>query len=118
MALRQRTIRQMSPVARKLARLVNEFQSATRRLKYLLADVQHAEFFALKAFALERKEVANVQPEDTGGSHPENLSRGKRRQSRHDEVGQPGSGKGVAGGRKRNRPRNKRKKSGKGAKAL
>ena len=117
MALRKRTIRRMSPVARKLARLVNELQSATRRLKYLLSDVQD-EVFALRNFALTRKEVTDVQPEDTGGSHTKDLSRGKKRKSHHDQVGQRGSRKGVAGGRRRNRPRNKRKKTGKGAKAL
>ena len=117
MALRKRTIRRMSPLARKLTRLVNELQSATSRLKYLLTDVQD-EVFALRIVTLARKGVIDVQPEDTGGSHPKDLSRSKRRQSRHDEVGQRGSRKGVAGGRRRSRPRNKRKKTGKGAKAL
>jgi len=107
----------MSPVARKLARLVNEFQSATRRLKYLLTEVQDAEF-ALRAFALERKEVTDVQPEDTGGSHPEGLSSGKKRKSRHDQVGQPGNRRSAATRGRIKRPRNKRKKFEKGAKAI
>jgi hypothetical protein len=116
MALRKRTIRKMSPVARKLARLINEFQSTARRLKYLLSDIQDLEY-AVTAFTLERKEVVDVQPEDTGGSHTEDLSRRKKRQSRDDQVGKPGNRRGSAAGVGRNRPRNKRKKFEKGAKA-
>ncbi len=99
MAVRKRTLRRMSPLARK-----------PRRLRYLLTDVQD-EVFALRIVTLERKGIIDVQPEDTGGSHPKDLSRGKRRQSPHDEVGQRGSRKGVAGRRRRSRPRNKRTKS-------
>jgi len=67
---------------------------------------------------IQRKEAFYVQPEDTGGSHPKDLSRGERRKGRHDQVGQPGNRKGSANGRRTNRPRNKRKKFQKGRKAL
>jgi hypothetical protein len=41
--MRKKTIRRMPPVSRKLAKLVNEFQSSTRRLKYLLSEIQDIE---------------------------------------------------------------------------
>ena len=117
MAIRRRTIRQMSPVARKLARFVNEFQSTTRRLKYLLSDIQDLEFI-VKGQMLYEKEMKDVQPKDSGGFDPEDLSGGQKRQSRHDQVGQPGNRRGSATRDRRKRPRNKRKKFQKGAKAL
>jgi hypothetical protein len=110
----------MSPVARKLAKLANESQSTMRKLKYLIGDVQELEW-ALKANSLKglnEEDVFNVQPEDTGGSHPKDLSNGKKRQSRHDEVGQSGNRRGSATRHRTRRPRNKRKKFEKGAKAL
>ena len=116
MAIRRRTIRQMSPVARKLARFVNEFQSTTRRLKYLLSDIQDLEF-VVKAQSFKPKEEDDVFPQDPRGLDPENLSSGEKRQSRHDQVGQPGNRRGPATRRRTKRPRNKRKKFKKGAKA-
>ncbi len=112
MAIRKRTLRKMSPVARKLARFVNEFQSTTRRLKYLLWDIHGLEL-DLEAYRFAEKEKANVQPKDTGGFDSEDLSSNEGRQSRHDRVGKPGNRRGVAEGRKQ-RPRSKRKTFKKG----
>ena len=117
MAIRRRTIRRMSPVARKLAKLANESQSTLRKLKYLIGDVQELEW-AVNAQKLNREEFFDVQPENTGGSHPEDLSSGKKRQSRDDQVGQPGNRRGSATRHRTKRPRNKRKTFQKGAKAL
>jgi|SRR5437667_6004258 len=117
MAIRRRTIRQMSPVARKLARFVNEFQSTTRRLKYLLSDIQDLEFIA-KGQMLYEKEMKDVQPENSRGLDPKDLPSGEKRQSRHDQVGQPGNRRGSATRRRTKRPRDKRKKFKKGARTL
>ena len=61
MAIRRRTIRRMSPVARKLAKLANESQSTLRKLNYLIGDVQELEW-ALNAQSLTREEFFDVQP--------------------------------------------------------
>src|SRR5207244_12096340 len=95
MAIRRRTIRQMSPVARKLARFVNEFQSTTRRLKYLLSDIQDLEFI-VKAQSFKPKETDDVFPQDPRGFDPEDLSSSEKRQSRNDQVGQSGNRRGSA----------------------
>src|SRR5437016_4113483 len=117
MAIRKRTIRQMSPVARKLAKLANESQSTMRKLKWLIGEVQELEW-AVEANRLNEEDVFNVQPKDLRGSHPEDLSSGERRQGRNDQVGQSGNRRGAATRRRTKRPRNKRKKFEKGAKAL
>ena len=70
MAIRKRTIRRMSPVARKLAKLANESQSTMRKLKYLIGEVQELEW-AVKANSFKgsnEEDVFDVQPENTGGS--------------------------------------------------
>ena len=109
MAIRRRTIRQMSPVARKLARFVNEFQSITRRLKYLLSDIQDLEF-VVKVQSFKQKEEDDVFPQDPRGLDTENLSSGEKRQGRHDQVGKPGNRRGTAARGRPRRPRNKRKR--------
>ena len=43
MALRSKTLRKMSPVARKVARLAGEADSVGRRLKNLLVEIQELE---------------------------------------------------------------------------
>ncbi len=43
MAYRGRTLRRMSPVARKLARLAGEADSLGRRLKNLVTEIQQLE---------------------------------------------------------------------------
>ena len=40
MAYRKKTLRRMSPTARKVARLAGELDSVTRRLKNLVPDLQ------------------------------------------------------------------------------
>ena len=40
MALRKKTLRRMSPTARKVARLTGELESVARRLKNLVPDLQ------------------------------------------------------------------------------
>jgi len=40
MAYRKKTLRSMSPTARKVARLIGELESVTRRLKNLIPDLQ------------------------------------------------------------------------------
>lgn len=41
--MRRKTLRKMSPVARKLAKMVNEVKSLERRLKNLIAVVESLE---------------------------------------------------------------------------
>src|SRR3989442_9841720 len=91
MALRRRTIRRMSPVARKLAKLANEAQSTMRKLKYLIGEVQELEW-AVKANNFKgsnEEDVFDVQPEDTGGSNTAYIPRGKGSRYRYDHLGEP-----------------------------
>lgn len=46
MGMRKRTLRSMTPEARKLARLVGELESATRRIKNMLPNIQVMEMWA------------------------------------------------------------------------
>ena len=46
MAYRKKTLRSMSPEARKLARLIGELESTARRLKPLVETVKRLEFEA------------------------------------------------------------------------
>mgnify|MGYP001567439473 CR=1 FL=1 len=43
MAYRKKTLRTMSPAARKVARLAGELDSIARRLKNLIPELQHLE---------------------------------------------------------------------------
>ena len=45
MAYRKKTLRQMTPEARKLAKLVGELESVARRLKHLVGAVQSFEMW-------------------------------------------------------------------------
>src|SRR6266568_5870975 len=105
----------ITPLARKIARLVNKFQGSSKRPEYLLLKVRDFGHF-VNAYRLYEKEMKNVQPEDPRGSSPEDLSSGEKRQSRHDQVGQPGNRRGSATRRRTRRPRNRRKRFQKGAK--
>ena len=49
MPMRKKTLRRMSPQARKLAKLIGDLESVTRRLKNYLADVQELELWARAA---------------------------------------------------------------------
>jgi len=46
MAYRKRTLRKMSPTARKIARLIGELDSISRRRKTLMPEVRDIEFQA------------------------------------------------------------------------
>lgn len=43
MAYRKRTLRSMSPTTRKVARLIGELESVTRRAKNIIPDLQRLE---------------------------------------------------------------------------
>ena len=43
MAYRKKTLRSMSPVTRKVARLIGELDSVSRRLKNLIPEIQRIE---------------------------------------------------------------------------
>jgi len=60
MAYRKKTLRQMSPTARKIARLAGELESVARRLKNLIPDLQRLD--------LDSQALANarqIYPEET-----------------------------------------------------
>lgn len=65
MAFRKQTLRRMAPTSRKLAKLIGELESTTRRLKHLLEEVsrQERDAAALK-FAKDHRPAA---PELTQG---------------------------------------------------
>ena len=58
MAMRKKTLRRLSPTARKVARLAGELDSVSRRLKNLIPDLQRLD---LDSKALETA----TQPRDT-----------------------------------------------------
>jgi len=57
MAYRKRTLRVMSPTARKVARLIGELDSVSRRLKNLVPELQELDF--------ERKALKTAKAELT-----------------------------------------------------
>ena len=54
MPMRKKTLRRMSPEARKLARLIGDLESVTKRLKNYLPIVQELELWAKAAQAQKR----------------------------------------------------------------
>ena len=56
MPMRKKTLRRMSPKARKLAKLIGDLESVTKRLKNYLADVQELELWARAAQERKRAE--------------------------------------------------------------
>lgn len=70
MAFKRKTLRAMPPKTRKLARLINELDSAVRKLKNTLPDIRDAElaeramFNQQKAVAKSSKAVSDER--DTG----------------------------------------------------
>lgn len=58
MAYRKRTLRSMSPVARKLARLIGELDSISRRTKNLIEEIQLLE---ADSRALQRAKQLTLQ---------------------------------------------------------
>ena len=69
MAYRKRTLRSMSPVARKLARLAGEAGSLERRLKGLVAEIQQLELDSL-ALAHSRHTLEPQVDEPVFGTDP------------------------------------------------
>ena len=53
MAYRKKTLRIMSPTARKVARLAGELDSVARRLKNLIPDIQRLELDSKALFNIE-----------------------------------------------------------------
>ena len=53
MAYRKKTLRIMSPTARKVARLAGELDSVARRLKNLIPDIQRLELDSKALFNVE-----------------------------------------------------------------
>jgi hypothetical protein len=107
MAIRKRTIRRMSPVARKLAKLANESQSTMRKLKYLIGDVQELEW-TVKTQSLNEEDVFDVQPKDSRRPNSKDLSGSQKTRDSHDQMGERSHR--TSASRKRRRPRNKRKR--------
>jgi len=61
MAYRKKTLRTMSPTARKVARLIGELDSVSRRLKNLIPDLQRLDF---ESRALQKAKALYEEPED------------------------------------------------------
>jgi len=63
MAFRKRTLRQMSPTARKVARLAGEAESVARRLKNLIPELQRLDLDS-KALARGQDLAKGQYPKD------------------------------------------------------
>jgi len=66
MAYRKKTLRTMSPTARKVARLIGELDSVSRRLKNLIPDLQRLDLDSRALFnakAAYRKEADKTAEE-------------------------------------------------------
>ena len=63
MAYRKRTLRTMSPTARKVARLVGELESVSKRLKNLIPDLQRLELDS-KALFESKREITSLAATD------------------------------------------------------
>lgn len=57
MAYKAKTLRNMTPEARKVARLINELDSTTRRLKNLIPRLQSIEIDSRALFAMNKKDA-------------------------------------------------------------
>jgi len=64
MAYRKKTLRTMSPVARKVARLIGELGSVERRFKNILEEIKQLEFDA-RALRNAKERGAVIDPGDT-----------------------------------------------------
>ena len=62
MALRKKTLRRMSPTARKVARLAGEAESVARRLKNLIPELQQLD--------LDSKALQNARAYQVEGESP------------------------------------------------
>lgn len=64
MAYRKRTLRTMSPTARKVARLTGELESVSRRLKNLIPDLQRLELDSAALFESKRALNSLADPDE------------------------------------------------------
>lgn len=71
MAYKAKTLRRMSPLARKVARLINEGESVTRRLKNVLGQISSAELDSIALTANLRLAEAVASTPDDEGHGPE-----------------------------------------------
>lgn len=53
MTYRKKTLRTMSPTARKVARLIGELESVSNRLKNLIPDIQRLDLDSKALFSIE-----------------------------------------------------------------
>jgi hypothetical protein len=74
MAFRKKTLRVMSPTARKVARLTGELESVSRRLKNLIPDIQRLDLDSNALFNIETtyKQKFGDQPVESGQDIQEN----------------------------------------------
>ena len=61
MAFRKKTLRTMSPTARRVARLAGELDSVSRRLKNMIIDIQRLD--------LDSRALANAKQINEGKQH-------------------------------------------------
>jgi len=70
MAYRKRTLRGMSPVTRKAARLIGELESVTRRLKNIIPEIRSLELDSRALQSMNNKEIDNAGRETEETSKP------------------------------------------------
>jgi hypothetical protein len=64
MAYRKKTLRIMSPTARKVARLTGELESIATRLKNLIPDIQRLDLDSKALFESKRALTSLVAPDE------------------------------------------------------
>ena len=64
MAYRKKTLRTMSPTARKVARLAGELDSVSRRLKNLVPDIRRLDLDSKALFESKRALTSLVPPDE------------------------------------------------------
>ncbi len=62
MTYRKKTLRQMSPTARKVARLAGEAESVIRRLKNLIPDLQRLDLDSQALFNTKKAQEEEQEP--------------------------------------------------------
>ena len=66
MAYRKKTLRSMSPTTRKVARLIGELDSVTRRLKNLIPDIQRLEADSQALYKRQIRTARTISEGDEG----------------------------------------------------
>lgn len=64
MTFRRKTLRTMSPTARKVARLTGEIESISRRLKNLIPELQRLDLDSRALENSKRAMASTMEPED------------------------------------------------------